>query len=77
MVRRCNLMERFLCESKRFRRVAARYEKLAANFLAMVLLASMRLWLCAYRVCDLMFPARFPKRLGKRFDQVTERGALA
>lgn len=43
MVRRCNLMERFLCESKRFRRVAARYEKLAANFLAMVLLASMRL----------------------------------
>ncbi|MCW2396649.1 transposase [Sphingobium sp. B8D3C] len=33
---------------KHFRRVATRYDKLAANFLAMVHLASMRLWLRAY-----------------------------
>jgi transposase len=30
------------------RRVVARYDKLAANFLAMIQLASMRLWLRAY-----------------------------
>ena len=33
---------------KHFRRVAARYDKQAANFLAMIQLASMRLWLRAY-----------------------------
>ena len=33
---------------KHFRRVATRYDKIAANFLAMVQLASMRLWLRAY-----------------------------
>jgi hypothetical protein len=32
---------------ERFRRVATRYDKLAANFLAMVQLASMRLWMRA------------------------------
>ena len=31
-----------------FRRIATRYDKLADNFLAMVKLASMRLWLRAY-----------------------------
>ncbi len=43
-----NLIERFFSKLKYFRRVAARYDKLAANFLAMVQLASMRLWLRAY-----------------------------
>jgi hypothetical protein len=33
---------------KHFRRVATRYDKIAANFLAMVQPASMRLWLRAY-----------------------------
>jgi transposase len=33
---------------KHFRRVATRYDKLAGNFLAMVQLASMRLWLRTY-----------------------------
>lgn len=42
-----NLIERFFCKLKHFRRVATRHEKLAANFLAMVQLASMRLWLRA------------------------------
>ena len=43
-----NLIERFFSKLKHYRRVAARYDKLAANFLAMVQLASMRLWLRAY-----------------------------
>jgi transposase len=42
------LIERFFSKLKHFRRVATRYDKLAANFLAMVQLASMRLWLHAY-----------------------------
>lgn len=48
LYRERNLIERFFSEMKRFRRVATRYDKLAANFLAMVQLASMRLWLRAY-----------------------------
>lgn len=43
-----NLVERFLSKLKHFRRVATRYDKLAANFLAMVQLASTRLWLRTY-----------------------------
>ncbi len=48
LYRECNLIERFFSKLKHFRRVATRYDKLAANFLAMVQLASMRLWLHAY-----------------------------
>ena len=47
LYREPNLIERFLSKLKHFRRVATRYDKLAANFLAMVQLASMRLWLRA------------------------------
>ena len=43
-----NLIERFFSKLKHFRRVATRYDKLAANFLAMIQLASIRLWLRAY-----------------------------
>jgi transposase len=43
-----NLIERFFSKLKHFRRVATRYDKLAANFLAMIQLASMQLWLRAY-----------------------------
>jgi transposase len=43
-----NPIERFFSKLKHFRRIATRYDKLAANFLAMVQLASMRLWLRAY-----------------------------
>lgn len=42
-----NLIERFFSKLKHFRRVATRYDKLAANFLAMIQLASIRLWLRA------------------------------
>ena len=43
-----NRIERFFNRAKNSRRVATRYDKLAANFLAMVQLASTRLWLRAY-----------------------------
>lgn len=47
LYRERNLIERFFSKLKHLRRVATRYDKLAANFLAMVQLASMRLWLRA------------------------------
>ena len=43
--RQRNLVERFFCKLKHFRRVATRFDKLARNFLAAVLIASTRLWL--------------------------------
>ncbi|QDM19379.1 transposase [Tardiphaga sp. vice352] len=43
-----NLIERFFCKLKHFRRIATRFDKLARNFLAAVLIASTRLWLRAY-----------------------------
>jgi transposase len=42
-----NLIERFFNKIKRCRRVATRYDKLAANYLAFVKLASIRIWLRA------------------------------
>jgi transposase len=44
LYRQRNLIERFFSKLKHFRRIAPRYDKLAENFLAMVKLASMRLW---------------------------------
>lgn len=46
--RQRNLVERFFCKLKHFRRVATRFDKLASNFLAAVALAAARLWLRAY-----------------------------
>jgi len=45
LYRQRSLVERFFCKLKQFRRVATRFDKLARNFLAAVLLASTRLWL--------------------------------
>ena len=42
-----NLIERFFTKIKPCRRVATRYDKLAANYLAFVKLASIRIWLRA------------------------------
>src|SRR5216683_1640378 len=42
-----NLIERFFNKIKQCRRVATRYDKLAANYLAFVKLASIRIWLHA------------------------------
>jgi transposase len=44
--RQRNLVERFF--NKHFRRIATRFDKLARNFLAAVVLASARLWTRAY-----------------------------
>ena len=43
-----NLVERFFCKLKHFRRIATRYDKLARNFLAAIALASARLWMRTY-----------------------------
>ncbi len=43
-----NLVERFFNKIKQCRRVATRYDKLAANYLALIKLASIRIWLRAY-----------------------------
>ena len=48
LYRQRNLVERFFSKLKHFRRIATRYDKLAENFLAMVKLASIRLWLRTY-----------------------------
>lgn len=40
-----HLVENFFCKLKRYRRVATRYEKTAANFLGFILFASIRVWL--------------------------------
>ena len=46
--RQRNLIERYFCKLKQFRRIATRFDKLARNFLAAVLLASSRIWLRTY-----------------------------
>ena len=43
-----NLVERFFNKIKQCRRVVTRYDKLAANYLAFVKLACIRLWLRVY-----------------------------
>ena len=48
LYRERNLVERFLNRIKHFRGIATRYDKLAANYLAALKLASVRLWLRAY-----------------------------
>ena len=41
----CNRVERFFNKLKQFRRIATRYEKLAAIYLAMIKIATIRIWL--------------------------------
>jgi transposase len=43
--RRRNLVERLVNRLKQFRRIATRYEKRAENYLAMVVIGMIRLWL--------------------------------
>jgi transposase len=43
-----NLAERFFNKIKQCRRIATRYDRLAANYLAFIKLASIRLWLGTY-----------------------------
>ena len=46
--RQRNLVERFFNKLKHFRRIATRFDKLARNYLAAVLMAATRLWTRAY-----------------------------
>ena len=46
-----NLVERFFNKIKQCRRVATRYDKLAANYLAFIQLASIRLWTAKSQIC--------------------------
>jgi transposase len=39
-------VERFFNKIKQYRRIATRYDKLTANYLAFIQLAFVRLWLC-------------------------------
>ncbi len=48
LYRERNRIERFFNRLKHCRRIATRYEKLAANYLAMIKLAAIRIWLRAY-----------------------------
>lgn len=47
LYRQRNLVERFFCNLKQFRRIATRFEKHATNFMAALALASSRIWLRA------------------------------
>ena len=40
-----NRVERFFNKLKQFRRIATRYDQLAANYLAMTKIATIRIWL--------------------------------
>jgi transposase len=46
--RQRNIVERFFCKLKHFRRIATRYDKLARNFLAAIALGATRLWIRTY-----------------------------
>ena len=48
LYRERNLVERFFSKIKNFRAVATRYEKYAENYLGLVKLASIRIWLKFY-----------------------------
>ncbi|OZI15241.1 hypothetical protein CE195_03005 [Sodalis-like symbiont of Philaenus spumarius] len=41
-----NLIERFFCRIKQFRRVATRYDKLSERFASFVALTAAFIWLC-------------------------------
>lgn len=45
LYRQRNLVERFFCTLKQFRRIATRFEKHADNFMAAIALAASRIWL--------------------------------
>jgi len=47
LYRQRNLVERFFCNLKQFRRIATRFDKTARNFLSAVALAASRIWLRA------------------------------
>jgi transposase len=64
-----NLIERFFNKIKQCRRVATRYDKLSAHYLAFVKLASIRIWLRANEIHALASAhALFRSAAGRRAD---------
>jgi len=61
-----NLIERFFNKLKQCRRVATRYDKLAANYLAFVKLASIRIWLRANEIAARPLRVHRRRLRGKR-----------
>ena len=51
-----NLVEQFFNKIKQCRRIATRYDKIAANYLAFLKLASIRIWLRVYESTPLTRP---------------------
>lgn len=45
LYRKRNIVERFFCKLKQFRRIATRFDKLARNYLAALHLSATRIWL--------------------------------
>ena len=45
-----NRVERFFNKLKQFRHIATRYERLAANYLTMIKIATIRIWLRASKL---------------------------
>ena len=61
-----NLVERFFNKLKHFRAIATRYEKHAANYLALVKLAAARIWMHLYESGDLERNPISPDRIRLR-----------
>ena len=59
-----NRVERFFNKLKQFRRIATPYEKLAANYLAMIKIATIRIWLRAKKGLN-KYPLHFPDAQGE------------
>lgn len=45
-----NLVERFFCRVKQFRRIATRYDKLSQRFASFLAIAAAYVWLCSARI---------------------------
>jgi transposase len=60
-----NLVERFFNKIKQCRRIATRYDKLAANYLAFIKLASIRIWLRAYEGAAMLYVIARYRRTGR------------
>jgi len=68
-----NLVERFFNKVKQCRRIATRYDKLAANHLAFVKLASIRIWLRAYESTPWRIIPPSGRHLAEKDDAKTSR----
>ena len=70
---RARNFERFFNKIKQCRRIATRYDKLAANYLAFVKLASIGVWLRAYESASAPFFTSVKERGNTRIRSVSKR----